>query len=529
MIDMNPLIKEFTIRYKIKNLYAITLVVLMSSSLFSCTSQGTGILGQQTLSDTDENADIKNAPFAYDLVPDTISYNACVMQPSVIDPTLHGLKIGVSEGFVDTLGTGTVKGGVKLNTNFLNYVGQKFTPEYPSNTITPAQVAKILNQNYSVFNSGALIQFAVRRKSDFAIIPDLITTASDTVSYAPRDASVFLQTLSAGFLGYSLTKSIEYDSRGTFLRQGPRVYNLSDTEQAVPIEGSFNFNASADTSNNTPSTLPTEPYAQAEIYSQTVRDRFNTNAQILTATFGGSGSTTGNPADDVTNNTLNNIKRPYKNGTTNFDATKAYGRGYILKFDSASTVSTWPKSLLTRVDEINLEGGSPPTANWFCEQIVIADQKHWNNNRANNYAWVFDTTYTEPNCAPLLPSDMTTERTNRIKRIRRHYAVSDWNIGLMFPAKLKSTYAGPPDRANLELCISPRTTTSCYLPTVGILASADISPVTKLPINDVGIQYDRTQECYLTMATVTGSRDEQRKKGRCAQYASICTRSSPNF
>lgn len=521
-------------------LVALISLAFLSLVLSSCTSEGTSILGKQDNLSTTEDPLITNSPFAYDMAADTISYNSCVMQPLVTDPNLHGLKIGASEGFVDNLGTGAVKGGLKLRSDFLQYIGQKFAPDYPATSIPPSQILRILGQSYSVQNSNAQIQFAVRRKSDYAIVPDLITTTATTAAYAPRDATVFSQVLSSGFLGYSLTKGVVYNSSGIVLGEGQRIYNLSDVTDAIPIEGSFNFNASADETSNTPG-FTTEPFGVAEIYSQRVRDDFNSNIQLLTSTFGGTGPTTGNPADDVTNNTLNNIKRPYKTGTSSYDATKAYGRGYYLKFESQTSVVTWPKNRLTQVSEINLDTGAPTTgASWTCEQFTIASPSHWNNQRASNSAWFLDSTYVEPNCAPLLSADTTCDggdtvlqcnlkkdRAEKIKRIRRHYAVENWNIGLMFPARLKAGYSLP-DRRTLDMCVSPKTASGCYLPTTGILASGETNPITLEPY-DVGIQYDRTQDCYLTMATVVGNRDTQRKKGRCAQFASICTRSSTNF
>ncbi len=510
-------------------------LALLLTLVSGCTPSGTGILGQQGFSDFDEDPVLKNAPFAYDLAADTISYNSCVMQPSVVDTSIHGLKIGVSEGFSDSLALGTVRAGIKLRTQFLKYVGENFSPDYGSNTITPSQVLRVLNTDYSTFNSGAFPQFAVRRKSDYAIIPDLITTASDSIASPPRDAAVFPYNLASGYVGHSLTKGIVYNTSGIAISEGSRIYNLSDTSDAIPIEGSFNFNASADGSITPDNPFPTEPFGVAEIYSQRVRDDFNTNKQLLTVTYGGTGSTTGIPVDDVTNNTINNIKRPYKTGTTDFDATKAFGRGYYLKFESQTAITSWPRSRLTAVNEIDLETGAPIASgtSWSCESFAIAHPSHWNNNKASNPAWIYDTVQVEPNCSPLLGDDTTCVggdtsqqcaikqlRAEQIKKIRRHYAVADWNIGLMFPASLKAGYTLP-DRRNLLLCVAPRTATSCYLPTSGILVSE--------PGKDVGVQYDRGQECYLTMSTVTGNRDDARRRGRCASFASICTRTSSSF
>jgi hypothetical protein len=539
-------------KYKFIHFYVSLFLMTSFFTLTSCKSEGNGILGKQTVLTSDEDPDLKNAPFAYDVAADTISYNSCTIEPGKSDPNLHGLKISSSEGFVDNLGSGAVKGGLKLRSDFLQYVGQKFTPDYPSKTITPEQITRVLSASYSIFNADAKIQFAVRKKSDYSVIPDLIAPVAPITAVPPRDAIVFPQVLSSGYLGYSITKNISYDTKGIVLKEGPRNYNLSDSQDPVAIEASFAFNATTDdTFNTAASGIATEPYGKAEFYTQTVRDAFNANTQLLTVTFGGTDATTGVTADDAKNNTINNIKRPYKIGTGTatpvFDTAKAFGHGYNLKFESQTTALYWPKNRLTKVSEINLDTGTPTGGTtWSCEQFVIAHKSHWNNNKSKNPIWVKDTVNVEPNCAPLLANDTTCvllpvpdtvaqcnikkDRAEKIKRIRRQYSVENWNIGLMFLSAPRVT-AGipytPPDRRTLDMCLAPKGDVSCYLPTVGILDSGTSVPAEKLL--DIGIQYDRAQECYLTSTTLSGNRDTERKKGRCAQFASVCVRSSSNY
>ncbi len=535
----------------------ILLISILTAALAStgCKSEGSGILGKQSVTSTTEDPLIVNTPFAYDYAADTISYNSCVITtPSIQDPVLHGLKMGSNEGFVDNLGTGAVKAGVKLRSDFLQYVGKNFSPDYPSNTITSPQITRILNDKTSVLNKNAYLQFAVRKKSDYTVIPDLISPVANAQIVPGRDAIVFTQNLSSGYLGYSITKNIVFDTSGGVLAEGSRVYDLADTQDSVPIEGLFNFNATIDETYAGPNPIPylSEPFGAAEVYSQKVRDSFNAGTQLLSATFGGTGSTSGNPVDDAIGDTVNNIKRPYKVGTTVIDTAKAFGRGYQLKFQSQdlSSTSTWPKSRLTNVTEIALDTGAPAAGtSWTCEQFPIAPPNYWNNTRTSNKAWVKESTMVEPNCAPLLATDtncvggdsaatcaIKKDRVEKVKRIRRQYSVDAWNIGLMFTAKSKTGYSVPNGNSRItdpnngltiELCVSPKSSNSCYLPTVGILNSGLTVPADKTL--DVGIQFDRTQECYLTMATIAGDRDPKRRNGRCAQFASICTRTSSSY
>lgn len=586
----------------IQDLIYLFFMTVFIFPMTGCKGQGTGILGQQTATSVTEDPLLKNAPFAFDYAADTISYNSCVIggTGNAADPVgLHGLKLGSNEGFIDNLGTGAVKSGIKLRTDFLKYIGKNFSPDYPSDVITPAQVARILNTSYSIFNANAHLNFAIRRKSDYAVIPDLIAPPTVVQSSNKRDAVVFEQNLSSGYLGYSMTKSILFKKDGSILAEGPRIYDLTEAQNSVPIEGSFNLNATVDETYQGSAVAP-EAFGGAELYSQRVRDAFNAGTQVLTATFGGTDSTTGVVADDIVNNTINNIKRPYKSGTNTPDSAKAFGRGYQLKFEAPPLASaTWPKNQLSKVTEINLDTGTPDGgASWVCEQFPIAHPSHWNNTKTSNKFWVKDAANTsaslakiEPNCAPLLAEDtecsntdsvaacnVKKDRAEKLKRIRRHYSVDAWNVGLMFVEKLKAAYvvpmpisqtntacvfpSAPPyidncyarefdivkDTSNpaclppngplypsscfinkgvVQLCVSPKTTSSCYLPTTGILTSGLTNP--NDASLDVGVQYDRTQDCYLTMATVTGSKDAERKKGRCAQFASVCTRTSSSY
>lgn len=530
----------------------LALAFCVSLLVSGCTPQGNGILGKTEDTTSLEDVNIKNAPFAYDIIPDTISYNSCTSSTLPSNSVLHGLKIGVSGGFADNLGTGDVKSGLKLKTAFINYVGQKFSPEYPNNTIQASQVQRILNKNYSVFNANAHLQFAVRKKADYKVVPALIFPNSAPASSSNGDFVAFEQNLGSGYLGYTLTKNIQFNNSGTPVIYGPLVYNLSESQDAIPIEASFGFNQVSDSSgqicNATNDSQDPDFILNgcAERYSQSVRNAFNSNTQFLAATFGGTQDVSANTGGNL-GNTIDDIKRPYarsssSTGDPTFDQTKAFGRGYYLKFDNQSSVASWPKNRLTQVSEIDLETGSPVGSSWSCEQYIIARQDHWNNNKAENPDWKYrKNNYLEPNCAPLLSEDITcsvldspsecvikTQRAERIKRLRRHYSESNWNIGLMmiggfnkFQNSLKSNYSPATvgnRRIDQELCLSPKNTdVKCYLETKGILLSSADANV------DVGIQYDRTQECYLSSV---GGIDNVRKNGRCANFASLCVRTN---
>lgn len=506
------------------------LVLALSVLVFSCTPKGEGILNNQSsIAETVDNY-TKQAPFAYDIAADTISYNSCVYYAADGNSsgnTTPGLKIGVSEGFVTTNGNGAVKGGLKLRTPFLQYIGRFIKPQSPSTTVTPAQVQKVLQQ--STANKGAYLQFSIRKKSDLVLNVDMIApgannNANTLVPLRGRDAHVFLQDLTSGFVGHALTKDVKYTTTGIVLSEGPRTYNLSDTPIPETLQAPFGLNQTADETLEIPTdsnnTNPENKFGVGEYYSDLVRKRFNSTGAdsiFLTAVFGGKG------ADAIgvepSEETISMVRRQ---GT---DLSKAYGRAYSLKFEpKVRNVAGWVNNVLsgTAVTEIDLSTGTTVQGTqWSCENFLIVLPAHYDNKKL-----------AEPTCSPLISTDMNEARQLAIKKIRRQHSSAEWNIGLFIP---KDTALGVTvadriaNRANYQICVSPRTS-SCYLPTTNIFSSPE--NVAK----DAGIQYDTTKECYLTAYNLMGANytnattpDAKRLLGRCANYLSVCTRTSTNF
>jgi len=501
-------------------------VTMLTLFFFGCQPQGNGILGSTTpIKDIVDQA-TKRAPFAYDVAIDTISYNSCISE-SVKGSDIHGIKMGASEGGTDAI-TNAVWAGLKLRTDFLQILGKSFKPDFPSTTITPGQIQRILSQ--SDYNKDAYIQFAVRRKSDYSAVADLISAgANNTKPYAlvPRDVTVFPQALYSGILGYNLTKDVRYTDTGAVLSEGPRLMSLSDTaEPARGLEARFEFNATSDESAPKPAPIQgaTEQFGYAENYPQAVRDAFNNRIYMLAATFGGyENMSDAAPTSGDTTNHINLLKRPFLANSQSIDITKAFGRGYQLTFDTPNAaISSWMKTKLTKVKEIALDSGSEVTDfSWACESFVIMRNQDWNNNKINDEKWVKNEG-TPPmmgaSCSPIIATDLTGVngqlRQLQIKKLRRHYSEGQWNIGLYLPAAPKAGYTLPA-RATMPLCLSPKSG-ECYLPTTGILSDPNKNSM------DVGIQYDTTKECYNTASN--NYTDAKRELGRCAQFASICTR-----
>lgn len=507
----------------------VVLGLIIPSVLFffnNCSPQGQGILGSAIPQAEVVSSSIKEAPFAYDIAIDTISYNSCISE-TVKSSEIHGIKMGVNEGYVDTGGSAAVRAGVKLRSDFLQYIGENFKPDYPETKIGPAQLQKILSQ--SDLNKDAYLNFGVRLNSNLLAVPDLILPGSNGTSQIGkmgRDVFVFDRLFHGGLIGYQLMKNVIFNDAGKVLAEGTRVYNLSDTGDPANIEQKFSYNNTEDASFVKPAdTTVLENYGYREQYAEFVRGKFNNNTYLLAATFAGNQDAP--DVDDGKTNHINRLKRPLKADGTIMSENKAFGRGFQLKFETVNAgAEGWNKlkNRMTGVREINLDTGvESGGTSWSCEQYLIVRPEQWNNDQLTSQNAAKKATNYDAACMPLQADDLTTDRLGRIKRLRRHYQESQWNIGLFVPSGVKSASYVPPARSSLQLCVSPKAL-DCYLPTTGILSDPYERQI------DIGINYDPTSECYLTMGSYgSGGSEDKKKLGRCAQFASICIRNSTNF
>ena len=486
----------------IMGLFSLMLMVFTACSI----QQEQSLLSSKSTSGDTVKMVLDKVPFAYDVAVDTISYNSCVGSDLNQSGKLHGIKIGANEGFVDTNGSGAVKGGLKLKSDFLLYIAKNVSPTYPNTTVVPLQIQYIL-QNSEV-NQGLKIQYAVRTASDLKVAPDVINVDSTTVITPARDGLYEGSLLSEEPVVSSITNNVQFGSGGTVLSEGPRIYNLGMKSSPDAIEGSLGYTNSYDSS-----ALPVpgadDGVGAGEQYADLVRSKFNSFAYVLAVTFGN--ETTTSSSDLTPSFGLNSPKR--KSET---DLRRAYGRGYELGFSSKnSALSSWRKNLLTRVTEKNLEDGSLVSgASWSCSQVVIMKTNQLNNKKIS-----------EPSCAELISSDLDNASiATKVKNLRRHYAEDLWAIGFMY--KANEAYV-PATRTSQPLCLVNRQI-DCYLPTTNIITGS--------PTEDIGIQYESSQECYLSRFQQMGvnyvgnkTGDDARRLGRCAQYASLCIRSSTSY
>ena len=484
----------------------IGLLSLILSSLFACSiQQNQSLLSSKTSGEDSVQRVIESMPFAYDLAIDTISYNSCV-GTALNSSGIHGFKMGANEGFIDTNGSGAVKGGLKLRSDFIQYLAKNMAPNFPSTTISPSQIQYVL-QN-STANKNATALYAIRTASDLRVVPDTINP-SDSPQLG-RDGVFEAAIFSEEPALSAVTKNIQFGPNGTVLAEGPRVYNLGGTTGAPdPLEVTFNYSSISD------ETFPIvagadDSLGAGEEYADRLRKKFNSNTYILTQAFG-SYIIDENSGDDGASG-MNTLRRP--SNTT--DIKKAYGRAYELNFTSKnSVISSQLRNILNRVTEKNLEDGKPANGvSWTCDNVLIMRSGELNGK-----------TTTKASCSELRAADMLNASVAaKVRMLRRHYNAQDWAIGFYFPVNAQASAL---TRTSQPLCLVNKST-ECYLPTTGI--------ITTNPSEDVGVQYDTTKECYLSRyqqigVSYTGglTGDSARRLGRCPQYASICVRNSTSF
>jgi|GEM_PF-6354458 len=483
-------------------------VAILVAVISSCTiQQNQSLLSAKTTSGDSVQKILDKVPFAFDVAIDTISYNSCVGS-DLNSSGLHGIKLGANEGFVDSTGTGAVKAGLKLRSDFLLYVAKNVDPTYPNTVITPAQIQYIL-QNSEV-NKNLKIQYAVRSTTNLKVVVDLVQPSGTDAILPGRDGLYEGSILSNEPVLSSITNNVKFGPNGLVLAEGPRVYNVGSKSSPDPLEGALGYNQAYDATFPQDSRVNDNTGA-GEQRADLIRAEFNSFKYILAVSFGN--ETTQSSSDFTPSYGFNSLRRKDE-----IDLKRAFGRGYELGFTSKnSSLSSWRKNILSKVTEKNLEDGRLVSgASWACENVVIMKTNELNNKKVD-----------KPACAELIAKDLEDPATaTKVKNIRRHYSEDQWAIGLLYKA---GTIYNPNNRINSgsELCLVSKQT-NCYLPTVNILVSN--------PAEDIGVQYNSNQECYLSRfaemgVTYAGNKtgDEARRLQRCAQYASICTRSSTSF
>lgn len=318
---------------------------------------------------------VQNIPFAYDVIADTLSYSSCFGAGLQSKPGHFTFRIGAY-----------ANGGVKLRSNFSDYLKNNFQPIAPATALSENQIKNYLA--YSPENAGAAPQFAIRTRQKPQVPRTNATSATSGIDFINM-----LTNLSDDRMMDPLVKRPD-----SVISYFPMAANPKQRF----LEASLSYNTN-------------------EALAFQVRRDFMTEAQ-LGITFLPNGPSTpygarmpASSTDTVT-------------GVT--DLTKAYGRGYNLTFSADVAPYTQyvygktvpniynPANILTAVQETNLENpASSNGSSWTCaaeRRYVIVRQSD-----------------APINCPKELPSAMNDASYRReLEIVRRQLRAENWDVNI---------------------------------------------------------------------------------------------------
>lgn len=418
---------------------------------------------------------VAEAPFAFDAIADQITYNSCSGSGLTQAAGFYTFKIGAYEA----------SNGMKLRTEFLDYLKENFKPIGNALELSDMQIKNFLAA--SPENKKAQLQFAIRSRGNPQQIRSPNTTLNDGTDYTN--------------LMDSLTDDRFMDPLVKNRPSGVQYFPFGIDSTQRSFEAQITFNAT-------------------ENLAQNLRTDFASYAQ-LALTY------TANDVGDAY------VARFPQNATV---ATKVYGRAYNLSFSSSeqapytrfadyvdlqrtdtctaaqvtagtcvpkrtvtkcangncALVSNNPNNILAGISEIDMMTKSGTGGTWTCDpsrRYVIMKPSDSSlcpkesfaplgNNMAGT-AWG--------------PSMTALEYQRELMIVRRSLPASHWDV-------------------NIRLrCAIPKGNLGCYPNNEQLNGVA------------VGIQYDQTMECFQGAESQTFLNGVPATK-RCAHYVSICTR-----
>lgn len=473
----------------------------------SCAKQANSPLGTGVSSlGIDEVSPIyKDEPFAYDAVVDTISYNSCYGE-NLASSGIHGFVVSAVEN--PATDGETPKSGVRITKKYLDFIGTKINPSYPATTISTEQVRSFIAG--SPLNKNVVPIVAVRRTQSLDILPEDLTS---TNLQSNKDYYSALSVLTNINFITSLIEGIIYTPESKVLSQGPRINDFKyadDSIRTLNVKMGYNLTAGS-----------------AELYSWQLRNEFNRKNLALALTFHD------NEAADFAINPLSpdatNLKR-------------AYGRSFQLGFNSLAVVShnSIPANLLTQVEEKDLDSGSLVAGTkWSCRQYMVMRSVDQNVAEA-----VTAPVPSAPLGLPLTYDVLTNTHTyylnengqpmtglEIVRDIRRQYSASEWDIVRLN----KETESGTTDPdTDLLFALVPKLS-ACYGAAANVTSTdpdpgVDYTPWSGLDDFIAPQTYPATQGCFQESFASQGiSYGSDAPKKRCANWVSVCTRTSVSY
>lgn len=348
--------KRWWSHYKI---YFISLIFSSSIILLffqNCADNGADS-GDSTNLNSETDPKILNAPFAYEVRPNQITYMSCTDKVGSSQ-----VNIGNQEAFFvfkagsydntpffnyPATNIDTINSGVRLNDTFMAYMNNKFKPPYGSQDMTsasPDQIKQVLQ--LSPNNKGAQVQMALRLIGFPETPADLnILTFDGKNTKLDNDFVNFAMPLSDDSMLLHLTQGRN--------KQWMRYFPANDMKKN--FEGMLYFKPSGST-------------GYSENHAKEIRESM-LRKYLLTFTF---------TLDPNTSDTSKN-QPAYKARSLDGEGNKLYGAGYKVQFTQGTNNilsavgglnSKAPLRALASIQEVDLLNptSSVANSNWICPE-----------------------------------------------------------------------------------------------------------------------------------------------------------------
>lgn len=471
-------------------------LTFFSGFMSACSKSPNSPLAMDQLSSTERAAAAYvGEPFAFDAAVDTISYNSCFGY-GLGNQGIYGFKAGA----VEDLGSeADVKSGVKITRKYLDFVGKKLQPEYGQTAISTAQIKSFITS--SPLNADAVPLIGVRTTRNLSIQPeDFVSTSY--ISYT--DYYPMLGVLTSKEFINSLLEGITFGPTNNVIAEGHRSLDFqAGGEYARSLNASLGYNLDWKGNESDPT----------ESYTNYLRDQMNRRNLALTLTFHHQNSDSW--AIDPIGPDKDNLQ-------------KAYGKAFYMTFGPFSSTSSGtvmptsmiPANMVSRVEERDLSTGQLVAgASWRCHNLMIVRPSDNQN-----------TQHAKRPCRPIEPSELSLTSSNyldenglpmplidMIREARRHYSATQWDVGVL-------------SKDNTIMCIVPKEVgATCYASNLqaGIDRGVDYTPWT---YTDDATDGDGAIGCFQKSYSAQGIvYGDPMPRKLCAQWASICARSSVNF
>lgn len=310
---------------------------------------------------------VAKIPFAFEATFDTITYNSCATPKIVGQDGYFSLKAGAY-----------ATGGIKLKTDFFDYVDQNFSPVYPETSLSVEQYKEFL-QDSSINNR---------------LTPNLSIRAKNSLTDIYYNQNTGALTLFKDIIPMvaELTNPLVSES---FINKGVNAGYFPFSPEKRVMEGSLSFN-------------------QDENQASDFRGKLSNQATLaLTYTP---------PNQEI-----------YKvaAASTTYPVKTAYGRGHSLSFSSypGTTTNSSINRVLSGVTEMDLASPTVSGRAWTCNRVYKVV-------RAGDDAAIYCPAHTQeelfPTTIPVTQAklDEAARIRKELEIARRHLRADQWEVNV---------------------------------------------------------------------------------------------------